>query len=158
MPDRTTLVSTLRENMARFVREREWEKFHSPKNLSMALAVEAAELMEHFLWIDEAASREVQNVRESLCQLNGRKRFGRVRPSNGVDLSLKGRLLRPQRSDATFRIRGREQRNLFELPEDQFEARFSADERARLQVLEPLHRPFCGRCEFEDGFVRLLAE
>ncbi len=58
MPDNTTLVATLRQNMARFVAEREWEKFHSPKNLAMALAVEAAELMEHFLWIDNEASRQ----------------------------------------------------------------------------------------------------
>jgi NTP pyrophosphatase (non-canonical NTP hydrolase) len=45
--------------MARFVREREWEKFHSPKNLAMALVAEAAELMEHFLWVDGDASRAV---------------------------------------------------------------------------------------------------
>src|SRR5579872_4882253 len=59
MPDQTTLVATLRETMARFVAERDWEQFHSPKNLAMALAVEAAELLEHFLWIDNEASRAV---------------------------------------------------------------------------------------------------
>jgi NTP pyrophosphatase (non-canonical NTP hydrolase) len=59
MPDRTTTVAELRQAMARFVAEREWEKFHSPKNLAMALAAEAAELMEHFLWIDNDASREL---------------------------------------------------------------------------------------------------
>lgn len=59
MPDQTTLVATLREVMARFVGERDWEQFHSPKNLAMAVAVEAAELMEHFLWIDSEASRAV---------------------------------------------------------------------------------------------------
>jgi dCTP diphosphatase len=59
MPDNTTTVATLREAMARFVAEREWEQFHSPKNLAMALAAEAAELMEHFLWIDNEASRAV---------------------------------------------------------------------------------------------------
>jgi NTP pyrophosphatase (non-canonical NTP hydrolase) len=57
MSDQTTVVAELREAMARFVAEREWEQFHSPKNLVMALAVEAAELMEHFLWIDNDASR-----------------------------------------------------------------------------------------------------
>ncbi len=45
-----------------FAREREWEQFHSPKNLSMALAAEAGELMEHFLWTESAASQAV--VRE----------------------------------------------------------------------------------------------
>lgn len=44
--------------MRRFVAERDWEQFHSPKNLAMGLAVEAAELMEHFLWIDTEASRQ----------------------------------------------------------------------------------------------------
>jgi NTP pyrophosphatase (non-canonical NTP hydrolase) len=50
-------VAQLRQAMARFVAERDWEQFHSPKNLAMALAAEAAELMEHFLWIDNDASR-----------------------------------------------------------------------------------------------------
>lgn len=36
--------------MLTFVHERDWEQFHSPKNLSMALAAETGELMEHFLW------------------------------------------------------------------------------------------------------------
>ena len=57
MPDSTTTVAMLRESMARFVAERDWEQFHSPKNLAMALAAEAAELMEHFIWIDNDASR-----------------------------------------------------------------------------------------------------
>ena len=36
--------------VAEFIRERDWEQFHSPKNLSMSIAIEAAELMEHFQW------------------------------------------------------------------------------------------------------------
>jgi NTP pyrophosphatase (non-canonical NTP hydrolase) len=59
MPDTTTTLQELKEAMARFVRERDWEQFHSPKNLVMGLSVEAAELMEHFLWIDNEASRQV---------------------------------------------------------------------------------------------------
>jgi len=61
MPDATTTVQELRDAMARFVRERDWEQFHSPKNLVMGLSVEAAELAEHFLWIDNEASRGVVN-------------------------------------------------------------------------------------------------
>jgi dCTP diphosphatase len=57
MPDSTTTVADLRDAMARFVAERDWQQFHSPKNLVMALSVEVAELMEHFLWIDNDASR-----------------------------------------------------------------------------------------------------
>lgn len=50
MNDRTTVIQALKERVARFARERAWETFHAPKNLAMGLAVEAAELMEHFLW------------------------------------------------------------------------------------------------------------
>ncbi len=59
MPDHTTTVAALKEAMRRFVAERNWEQFHSPKNLSMGAAVEAAELMEHFLWMENDASRQV---------------------------------------------------------------------------------------------------
>ena len=59
MSDATTPIAELRDAWARFVHEREWEQFHSPKNLVMALACEAAELMEHFLWIDNDVSRKV---------------------------------------------------------------------------------------------------
>jgi NTP pyrophosphatase (non-canonical NTP hydrolase) len=57
MADEQTTVAELRRAWAHFVSAREWDQFHSPKNLSMALAAEAAELMEHFLWIDNDASR-----------------------------------------------------------------------------------------------------
>jgi dCTP diphosphatase len=42
-----------------FVRERDWEQFHSPKNLSIAICVEAAELAEHFMWGDARATRDL---------------------------------------------------------------------------------------------------
>src|SRR5262249_14217061 len=61
MPDQTTTISTLRDAMRTFVRERDWEQFHSPKNLAMAMSAEAAELMEHFLWMENAESRAVVN-------------------------------------------------------------------------------------------------
>jgi dCTP diphosphatase len=59
MADASTTVATLKELVQRFAAARAWEPFHSPKNLTMALAVEAAELMEHFLWEDSEASRAV---------------------------------------------------------------------------------------------------
>src|SRR5712692_3704581 len=58
MPDATTTLATLKDAMRRFVDDRLWEPFHSPKNLVMALAAEAAELLEHFLWVDDDASRK----------------------------------------------------------------------------------------------------
>lgn len=59
MDDATTTTAQLRERVLAFVRERDWEQFHSPKNLSMALAAEAGELMEHFLWATPEASRAI---------------------------------------------------------------------------------------------------
>ena len=49
-------MQDLAERLRQFAVERDWTKFHSPKNLSMAVAVEAAELMEHFQWLTEAES------------------------------------------------------------------------------------------------------
>src|SRR5687768_7082291 len=57
MTDDQTTVADLRAAIARFVAERDWEPFHSPKNLAMSLAIEAAELMEHFQWITIDESR-----------------------------------------------------------------------------------------------------
>ena len=59
MSDSTTTVAQLRDIVRRFVDERDWKQFHSPKNLSMSLAIEVAELMEHFQWIDIGESREI---------------------------------------------------------------------------------------------------
>ncbi len=42
----------LRDRLREFAREREWDRYHTPKNLSMALIAEAAELIEHFQWVD----------------------------------------------------------------------------------------------------------
>ena len=55
--DAQTTILAIREMVGTFVAQRNWSKFHSPKNITMALAVEAAELMEHFQWIDGPESR-----------------------------------------------------------------------------------------------------
>ena len=52
-------MQALRDRLRQFVSERDWDKFHSPKNLAMALSVEAAELMEHFQWLTEDESRRL---------------------------------------------------------------------------------------------------
>jgi len=51
MADGSTTVADLRRWMAEFVSEREWEVYHDPKNLAMSIAIETAELMEHFQWV-----------------------------------------------------------------------------------------------------------
>jgi len=59
MQDRTTTVTDLKEQIKEFMQERDWVQFHSAKNVSMALACEAAELMEHFMWVESADSHTV---------------------------------------------------------------------------------------------------
>ncbi len=69
-----TSIDTLRDALRRFAADRDWEQFHSPKNLAMALSVEAAELLEHFQWMSEAESRTPDpgkraGVREELADV-----------------------------------------------------------------------------------------
>lgn len=66
MNDSETPVVALRELVEAFVSARNWEQFHAPKNLSMALAIEAAELMEHFQWLSVEESREIASQPEEL--------------------------------------------------------------------------------------------
>ncbi len=54
-----TDMETLRDQMREFARARDWDPFHSPKNLAMALSVEASELVEHFQWLTEEQSRRL---------------------------------------------------------------------------------------------------
>ncbi len=56
--DDTTTMQDLKNKIQKFVQDRDWQQFHSPKNLSMALAIEAAELMEPFRFIESAESIE----------------------------------------------------------------------------------------------------
>lgn len=55
-------IQALQQKLQDFADERDWNQFHSPKNLAMALSVEAAELLEHFQWLTEAESRSGESV------------------------------------------------------------------------------------------------
>jgi NTP pyrophosphatase (non-canonical NTP hydrolase) len=57
LADATATIGEIKARVLAFAKERDWEQFHAPKNLSMALAAEAGELMEHFLWDTPEASR-----------------------------------------------------------------------------------------------------
>ena len=59
MPDSETTLAELRRIVRQFVDERDWHRFHTPKNLAMSLSIEAAELMEHFQWLSAEQSRAV---------------------------------------------------------------------------------------------------
>ena len=67
-------LAELRDALRRFAAERDWEQFHSPKNLAIALSVEAAELLEHFQWQTEAASAsldaaQIEAVRDEMADV-----------------------------------------------------------------------------------------
>ena len=59
MADAQITLQDLKERMASFVRERDWEQYHTPKNISMSIAIEAAELMEHFQWLTVEQSKNL---------------------------------------------------------------------------------------------------
>jgi NTP pyrophosphatase (non-canonical NTP hydrolase) len=59
MTDADATLAQLRQLVREFVAERAWEKFHDPKNLTMSIAIETAELMEHFQWVRSEALPEV---------------------------------------------------------------------------------------------------
>lgn len=63
--DMGKLVTELR----RFARERDWDQFHSPKNLAAALSVEAGEVLEHFQWLTEAQSRDLPANKRAQIEL-----------------------------------------------------------------------------------------
>jgi NTP pyrophosphatase (non-canonical NTP hydrolase) len=61
-------METLIKKLRVFAGERDWEKFHSPKNLSMALGVEVSEVMEHFQWLTEEESRNLTPEKKALLE------------------------------------------------------------------------------------------
>jgi len=66
MTDSETTLAELRRIVAEFVDRRDWHQFHTPKNVAMSLAIEAAELMEHFQWLTAEQSRAVAERPERL--------------------------------------------------------------------------------------------
>jgi NTP pyrophosphatase (non-canonical NTP hydrolase) len=101
----------LRDRLRVFAAERDWEQFHSPKNLSMALMVEVAELMEHFQWLTEAQSTGLpaenkQAVSEELADIL--LYLVRLSDRLGVDLR-EAALLKLEKNAAKYpaeRVRG----------------------------------------------------
>ena len=65
----TDSLEGLRQQLAEFARQRDWEQFHSPKNLAMALIAEAAELVEHFQWLTEPQSQQIDADKRAAVRL-----------------------------------------------------------------------------------------
>lgn len=59
--DDCTTVQAMRDLVERFVAQRDWHRFHNPKNLALSLGIETGELMEHFQWLSLEESAEVKN-------------------------------------------------------------------------------------------------
>ncbi|MCW3071351.1 MAG: nucleotide pyrophosphohydrolase [Bacteroidetes bacterium] len=64
MPD----INKITEALIKFRNERDWEQFHNPKDLALAISIESAELLELFLWKD-AAQADTEKVKEELADI-----------------------------------------------------------------------------------------
>jgi dCTP diphosphatase len=64
-PMKPQSLQHLAEHLRQFAAERDWEQFHSPKNLAMALSVEVAEIVEHFQWLTEQQSRDLEPAKRA---------------------------------------------------------------------------------------------
>lgn len=62
-------LEALRQRLAAFAGERDWDQFHSPKNLAMALIAECAELVEHFQWLTEEQSTTLTAEKRAAVRL-----------------------------------------------------------------------------------------
>lgn len=69
MNDKSTTVAELKKLIADFVSEREWGPFHDAKNLSASIAIEAAELMEHFQWLRTDELDAVRNDAKAMAEI-----------------------------------------------------------------------------------------
>ena len=82
-------LEDLRNQLREFARVRDWEQFHSPKNLAMAMIVEAAELTEHFQWLTEAQSQTLSpEKREQVAQELADVFLYLVRLADRLDIDL----------------------------------------------------------------------
>ena len=64
MSDKQTTLNEIKELIDSFADERDWQQFHSPKNLSMSISIEAAELMEIFQWLSLEEAKKVMDSGE----------------------------------------------------------------------------------------------
>lgn len=65
MADKNTNIQELKDKVSTFVKQRNWEEFHNPKNLSMSISIEASELMEIFQWLNIEESWDIMNSSEA---------------------------------------------------------------------------------------------
>ena len=118
--DTNTTVAELKKLVADFVAERDWSQFHSPKNVSMALAIEAAELMEHFQWLTTEASRRLAEEPEKLADV-----ADELADVVGYSLALANEL----GLDLSGAIRAKMVKNAEKYPADQYRGRYGPEDK-----------------------------
>jgi dCTP diphosphatase len=69
MSDEKTTLIDLRDMVKKFVNDREWGQYHNPKDVAVAISLEASELLEHFLWVPDKESGAIAREAEKLVQL-----------------------------------------------------------------------------------------
>jgi dCTP diphosphatase len=95
-------LADLRSKLRRFAAERDWDQFHSPKNLAMALSVEVAELLEHFQWLSDAQSSALNpETRVKVAQELGDVLLYLVRLADKLDVDLAVAALEKLKLNAT---------------------------------------------------------
>ncbi len=121
MNDNQTRVADLKTLVDDFVSERDWHQFHAPKNLTMALAVEAAELMEHFQWVDAESSRVLDDVqrRQLVCDEMADVLAYLLALANQLDIDLSATLA------------AKMQKNAAKYPVDEYRGRAGGDQKHR---------------------------
>ena len=120
--DAQTTVGALRQAVAAFVDARDWRPFHSPKNLSMSIAIEAAELMERFQWLtneEVQAAVEDPDERAAVADELADIVIYCLSLSNALDL------------DVSSAVLGKLQTNEHRYPADEFRGRFRRPEREK---------------------------
>jgi dCTP diphosphatase len=69
MTDNEIPIGAMRQRLQQFVASRQWEQYHSPKNLAISIAIEAAELMEHFQWSTTDGSQRIAHNATTRSQI-----------------------------------------------------------------------------------------
>jgi NTP pyrophosphatase (non-canonical NTP hydrolase) len=122
MSDVETTVAELRQLIADFVAERDWSQFHSPKNVSMALAIEAAELMEHFQWLTTDESRDLAHNPGKLAEVGEE-----LADVIGYALALANEL----GIDVSRAIRAKMVKNAQKYPAEQYRGRYGPEDQSQ---------------------------
>lgn len=115
LKDDQTTVAELTALVARFVAERDWEQFHDPKNLSASIAIEAAELMEHFQWLRSDELNEIAN---------DPKAIGEIREEVADILAYLLSFASRMKIDLSSALADKMARNAVKYPADQFRGKF----------------------------------